>query len=138
MNARPWELDDMGKIGSVHRGDRVGDGALAGRGQRWTSCCSPEGGVGHGEEQRRSWPRGELWRRRAPKELLLLRARSRGMRSCHHAWRGRAGEKSLGVGRWRRHGCWLAPRVLARRKGGSSLRKGRRRQGSRLEKREGE
>ena len=31
----------------------------------------------HGEEQRRSGPRGELGRRRAPKELLLLRARSR-------------------------------------------------------------
>jgi hypothetical protein len=30
--------------------------------------------AGHGEEQRRSWPRGELGRRRAPKELLLLRA----------------------------------------------------------------
>jgi hypothetical protein len=33
--------------------------------------------AGHGEEQRRSWPRGEMGRRRAPKELLLLRARSR-------------------------------------------------------------
>jgi hypothetical protein len=75
----------VGKIGSAHRGDRAGDGALAGRAQRWTSCCSPEGGADHGEEQRRSWPRGELGRRRAPKELLLLRARSRGRRSCRHA-----------------------------------------------------
>jgi hypothetical protein len=33
------------KIGSAHRGDRAGDGALAGRGQRWTSCCSPKGGA---------------------------------------------------------------------------------------------
>ena len=33
--------------------------------------------AGHGEEQRRSWPRGEMGRRCAPKELLLLRARSR-------------------------------------------------------------
>jgi hypothetical protein len=54
--------------------------------------------AGHGEEQRRSWPRGELGCRRAPKELLLLRARSRGRRSCRHAWRGHAREKVWAMG----------------------------------------
>jgi hypothetical protein len=43
------ELDGAGKKASAHRGDRAGDGALVGSGKRWTSCCSPEGGVGHGE-----------------------------------------------------------------------------------------
>jgi hypothetical protein len=45
----PRELDGAGKNGSAHRDDRAGDRVLAGRGQRWTSCCSPEGGAGHGE-----------------------------------------------------------------------------------------
>uniref|UniRef100_A0A804QSG6 Uncharacterized protein n=1 Tax=Zea mays TaxID=4577 RepID=A0A804QSG6_MAIZE len=67
-------------------------------------CCA--GLDGHGE--RRGRRKGsQLGRRRAPKELLLLRARSRGRRSCRHAWRGRAREENLGAGRWRRHGCWL-------------------------------
>jgi hypothetical protein len=53
------------------------------------SCCSPAARAPTMGKERGRRKGSQLGRRRAPNELLLLRARSRGRRSCRHAWRGR-------------------------------------------------
>jgi hypothetical protein len=61
MEWESWATLKFLRAGEDSKGEELAAGLLA----------------SHGEEQRRSWPMGELGRRRAPKELLLLCARSR-------------------------------------------------------------
>jgi hypothetical protein len=78
------------------------EGSSVEGGRWWQEVCR------HGEEQRRSRPRGDQGRRHAPREFLLLRQEAEGGGAAAMPGGGCAGEEELGARRGRRHGRELA------------------------------